>query len=286
MRILVPSDFSANSLQALKFAAFLAEKIPVELTIINVFGHLTGTGTPSQNSSLYGGTALAKEDALKSLVSSICAAEEYSILRSIPVHYMAKCGLEEEVIIEEAAAGHFDLILMGTRGAGRNINQYWGSVSRKVSAKSSVPVLLMPMEYQFHNIKKIIFAQDFMDYNENELEYVVRFKRWLNAELIILHITEMEDYDNNVRTINYHKMRYVFGMKNENDHIQYEFIRGMNDKKKAVMGFVKSAKGDVLSLVKRKTHVDNEIEESLTLQIMQDAHIPLLVFNHAPNTNN
>lgn len=53
-------------------------------------------------------------------------------------------GHPGEAIAELAEAGHYNLIVMGTRGHGSLAGMVMGSVSQRVMALTKVPVLLVP----------------------------------------------------------------------------------------------------------------------------------------------
>ena len=63
--------------------------------------------------------------------------------QGIAAKYVHVVGHVAESIAKTAAEGHFDLIVMGSRGDGDLANLVLGSVATKVLAKSTIPVLLI-----------------------------------------------------------------------------------------------------------------------------------------------
>jgi nucleotide-binding universal stress UspA family protein len=63
--------------------------------------------------------------------------------QGIAAKYVHAVGHVAESIARTADEGHFDLIVMGSRGHGDLANLVLGSVATKVLAKSTTPVLLI-----------------------------------------------------------------------------------------------------------------------------------------------
>jgi nucleotide-binding universal stress UspA family protein len=61
----------------------------------------------------------------------------------VHAEYVYTVGHVADAIAERAAAGRFELIVMGTRGHGDIANLVLGSVANRVLAKTTVPVLLI-----------------------------------------------------------------------------------------------------------------------------------------------
>ncbi|QEA12810.1 universal stress protein [Comamonas flocculans] len=68
---------------------------------------------------------------------------EFVARKGVQVQTVAKVGLVAETIAAMAESGPFDLIVMGTQGHGALGKLVMGSVSTKVLARCSVPVLLV-----------------------------------------------------------------------------------------------------------------------------------------------
>jgi nucleotide-binding universal stress UspA family protein len=137
----VALDGSSWAGHALDFALDLAQQYSAEIQLLTVipplflpmhsmawasFG-LLEINSPSENF----------------LVAVLDMAEEKARQEKPELKVSAKIeyGIPEEKIVETATKGHFDLIVMGSRGLGRKFTL--GSVSAKVANYASCPVLIV-----------------------------------------------------------------------------------------------------------------------------------------------
>jgi len=135
-RILVATDFSDGSRQALEHALQIAEKFGSELTLVHSweapnYAYATDLYMPVDLVTRIEGAALARlEQATTELKARFPGAK--SLLRS---------GSAWEQVLGAATAVKADLIVMGTHGRRGLERALLGSVAEKVVRMSPVPVL-------------------------------------------------------------------------------------------------------------------------------------------------
>jgi len=138
-RILVPTDFSKHSQNALKYGAAFAEKFAAELYLLHVVQDLAVfipdavTVTPPITPPIEEMTA-AVRGALEKLVRE-------NQLERFAVHPEVREGTPFYEIIQFAKEMDIDLIVMGTHGHTGLAHVLMGSVTEKVVRKASCPVL-------------------------------------------------------------------------------------------------------------------------------------------------
>lgn len=137
-KMLVPIDGSKNSERAIIEAKRQAKAMGGEITLLTVVKPLI--------IPYYGNTELGRLDkknmeaAKKVLLEE---AEKEFEGSSVTVHTKLRKGSPAEEILEEAEAGAYDLIIMGSRGLGAFSKTLLGSVSSKVLNHTKINVLIV-----------------------------------------------------------------------------------------------------------------------------------------------
>lgn len=161
--ILVPTDFSDNAENAMKYAIQLADKLGSRL----IFFHSTHVplrvemfGIPdSEMKKLERKDMVNKTALLESAVSKL-----YKELKLKRDKTKVKLMVRNEILVVEdiVAAAHnrrAGMIVMGTHGAS-GIDKLFGSTTSIVISKSEVPVLAIPPKYAFKEIKSMLYFSD------------------------------------------------------------------------------------------------------------------------------
>jgi universal stress protein A len=137
-RILVPTDFSMHSLNALKYAAAFADKFKAELYLLHV----------AQDLSLFLPDAISGTPPYLPPTEQMLAAIRESLdrlareqLDKLTVHRLVREGAPFYEIITCAKENNVDLIIMGTHGRGLLAHVLMGSVAERVVRKAPCPVL-------------------------------------------------------------------------------------------------------------------------------------------------
>jgi len=128
--MLVCVDGSQNSIEALKYAVNLAEKMGSKITLINVQEPQLHMLSPKT----------AEEIGDQVLTRALHAIPE----RRMEVEKRLIIGVPSDNIVEAAEKGSHDLIVMGSSGLGATRRFLLGSVSDDVSHKAKSSVLIVP----------------------------------------------------------------------------------------------------------------------------------------------
>jgi nucleotide-binding universal stress UspA family protein len=186
-RILCPTDLTADSGQALRYAAALSRAYEAELVLLycdqNVTEHPPGDGT----------TTIDKAELITSALLEQATPSDLRLLtwRSI----ITTCDEVGECITREAESHRTDLIVMRSRRRPHRA-ALLGSTAEAVCRAAPCPVLVMHSDERDwiadrdHSIelKRVLVAYDFSDYAELALNYGLSFAQEYQAELHLLHV--------------------------------------------------------------------------------------------------
>jgi universal stress protein A len=138
-RILIPTDFSKHSQNALAYAVAFAEKFGAELHLLHVVQDLA-MFLPDGVTA--GPPLLPPVDQLTAAVRvALDRAIEENHLQHLPVQTHVREGTPFYEIIRFAKEMNIDLIVMGTHGRSGLVHVLLGSVTEKVVRKAPCPVL-------------------------------------------------------------------------------------------------------------------------------------------------
>lgn len=186
-RILVPTDFSTNSVAGIQFAMHLANVTGAELEFIYVsylhtsvyqLAHVTEESVDTDKEK---STYLSK---LETFVSAI-----YAEMDIIPKKHALQViqGVRADSAILNYTEKHqqFDYICISSKGAG-SIDRIFGTNTGNLVTKSIIPVIVVPQLFNVSTITKIIYASDLLDF-EIELKRVLAFAKPMRSAVEIVH---------------------------------------------------------------------------------------------------
>lgn len=134
-KILVPTDFSACSEQAARYAAMIAQAFKARVLLVHVVEPLTYGMSEAFNVSDHFVT-------LKAIAGSLLEeAHRRLAKRGIPVEADLLTGVPYREILQKSRRAGADLIVMGTHGRTGVEHFLLGSVAEKVVRLSSCPVV-------------------------------------------------------------------------------------------------------------------------------------------------
>lgn len=137
-RILVPVDFSPDSIRALQYAAALAKQFGARICLLYVgqeYHPLPSRGYVNVSSGE------AHVHAFATRVLAKLAAQH--VPKGIPVDYIASSGSPAPEIVQVAKGSGADLIVMSTRGYTGLKHAWYGSVAEHVVRRAPCPVLVV-----------------------------------------------------------------------------------------------------------------------------------------------
>ena len=139
-KILVAIDGSSQANRALDFAFDIAQKYSSEVMLLAVVPPVF-LPLPSLNVMKSQAVADASAELERCFSAVVSKAEEKAKkINSLHVFTVLKHGNPDEIIIETAESGKFDIIVMGSRGYR---GYALGSVSSRVAEKATCPILIV-----------------------------------------------------------------------------------------------------------------------------------------------
>ncbi len=278
--ILVPTDFSECSANAIKYAIDFADKTNRKLLFFHSAFILIPTRTTSE---LYGEVVRnSKNEALKKMKKFV--DQIYTSLNkkrpNDTTKFIVKFGADFlDNVLELADEQFIDLVIVGTHGASGLKKVFVGSNTSHIIEKTSLPVLAVPGKYDFSGVHKVAYAS--ADYGKinAELKKVIPTVVKLNASLDLIHIKD-EEIDitlgkkNNVHEVEKSINKHFPALKAK-AHVLANTKESVN---KTIQAFVKSHKIDLLvTVTHKKGFFERWFAKNVTSSIAYDLKVPMLV---------
>lgn len=270
-KILCPTDFSDVAENAITYAAKLAQITDSHLVLFNV----------QSVHDLVPDDYRGEDPTYVENVFEQLEARSVTIARTFNISCYADVQTSSESLaqtIGEKSIG-YDLIVMGTNGADDIFQFLTGSNAYKASVKSHVPVLLVPEDCRFKEIKTLVYAFDYL--RERKLP-IAQLKPWikeLSCELRVLQVMEeahSEEAEEELKELQFiSQTLYADDIKLNFDTIRsYEIAESIHS-------YVLRTQPDMLALCSvHRNLMERLFHNSLIKNISGMATYPVFVFHH------
>lgn len=192
--VLLPTDFSDNSANAIRFALSLFSGTHARFYVLNV-QKAAGYATDdlliaSSGTSVYDAIVSDNKKKLEEFFTPL--AEEFSD-QEFSYELIVDFDTLTDAIDQAVKRYEIDLIVMGSNGATGAAEVLFGSNTLKTIRAVDHPLLIIPEGYQFQGINDILFTlhQD-EEMEEDPTEIFRKLKQRFDARLTLLEILESE----------------------------------------------------------------------------------------------
>jgi len=202
LKILIPVDFSVNTINTCKYAVNLINK---ENTEIHIF-HILPDGLMVPDSSFPAGIdtdaflnteyldnlRVSAKNNLAELIGIVKKEVNKSRNINIKVTSSILSGDHEWEIVNICKSFEPTFIVMGTKGEG-NKNLLQGSMAKKIMKKVDIPVIAVPEKSKITIPNNILYATNFSEFDYSKIMLIFNiFKRFD----IKIHVTHFQMHDN------------------------------------------------------------------------------------------
>jgi nucleotide-binding universal stress UspA family protein len=182
-KIIYATDFSSNSVAALKYAAELARIMGDDLIALHVY--------PSYEVDRPKGDFLKDHQKELQDFCKLHLKENYQP-KTISPAVVSGSSIAEE-ILKFTKDLQVRVIVMGACGASKLKDKLVGTTTSEMIGKSSLPVLAVPPQYRFKQPQKILFASTLDDQELIYLKELIPMAQSLEASIEVVHITHRKE---------------------------------------------------------------------------------------------
>lgn len=266
-KILVPTDFSENSVLALSYAIEIAKSMEAEIQVLHILS------SKSVGSLLPVAKKEQKRNAEKQMENLMNRIQFHAGNLSIEPQFFE--GKASSQIVLAAEHADIDLIVMGTAGAGGLKGLLLGSTTSAVMEETRKPLLVIPQDCRPEGFEKIVLA---IDNNPPEtLEEVnmpVKFVKEFGTYPEIIHFgNELDNPDD---------LEAKLGFLDAFDNYSISYAYGKNNKaiEEKIQDFAALKKADLICMIRQDKDIwDRLLTGSNTRKQVLHSDIPLLILH-------
>ena len=271
--ILVPTDFSKNALNAVKYALAFAEKTKSKVILFHSYYNPSSEVYIPFTNIHYGKQDFREnaETAMKKLIASL--------LKFFPEanpEWIVKPGIASVNIIEIVKERTISMLIMGTTGQGAISRAIVGSTTSSVINEVPCTMIAVPPKAKFKSIAKIAVATNLEKDNLSVVKEILTFAKEFNAEISFIYVNNSEKFDiDQVLQEMVDKIKKQLKYKN----VSFYVCRDSNIANGLDL-FIKNNKPDILSMVTNGLNFSAPVwQTSWTNTMSNHITIPLLVLH-------
>jgi len=276
--ILLPTDFSENSWNAIKYAINFFEKDTCNFYLL----HVNRLSTTIMNDSPY----IATEEVIENVYTKPAKLQLNKILKRIAEQFtpnknhkfykLSDYNFFIESIRKHVEDKNIDFIVMGTKGASGMKKFIVGSNTGDVITKVKCTTLAVPENAQFVKLVEIAFPTDFsLTYDIQILQPLSEILETCESALRILHISSKKSHLNDDQNKNSELLHDYF------HHINHSFHYLTNKKvEDAIQCFIESRNINLICMVAKNLNYFQQILfHSKVEEISYHIETPFLVLH-------
>lgn len=269
------TDYSKNSVPALKYAYSLSKLTNRKLIVLNVLEYPTiwNSDVPKPEFDDYEkGAAQAYRKLLKQFVEKHLGSDIEN------VSYEIKKGDDVEAsILEFSKELQPDALILGVHGMNPLQEFFMGSTTQSIISSAVVPVIAVPERVISQDLKTVVFATALNKEDIVSIKKLAMFLEGLETTIKVVHIAHKKTDEKLAEFAEFKEL-----LNDEVADIVSSFdIIYNEDRLEALIGFVSIQKADMIVMKERKS-VNNKLKErfqkDLVKRMESKTKIPLLSF--------
>lgn len=282
--VLVPVDFSDQSLMACCFAFDYAASIGAEVYLLHVFfPPVYSSMLPFENEvntiQEYRMVLDSVKEKMADLVGKINKMIENKELPDISFKDKIYEGVAEEEILHFASKKKSSLIVMGTRNKDPENKKVLGSVAAEVMERASTTVVAIPEDtpyLRFSGMKRIAFMTNLDKRDLISFDSLYDIVKVNGAEVILIHIADENNDWSKVKLSGFKQY-----LNDKYPDLKVEIKMMMDDGNlTGIDNLIKEMGIDAISMTKyRRTLFSRMMTPSMTKRVFFKLDTPLIVFN-------
>lgn len=195
-RVLLPTDYSKNALNAIRYALELYKNVRCEFYVLNAF-HISGytldsMRVPETGEPYYETAKQESEKGMERLMQMIKLHPQNDKHKFHTITTYNSLTEAIKIVIDKK---DIDMIVMGTKGITESKARIFGTNTVNVMEQiKECPVIAVPNGYMFQTPKELVFPTDYRTaFKKKEIGDLIEISQLYDAKINVLHIDKNKD---------------------------------------------------------------------------------------------
>jgi len=265
-KIIVPIDFSAESICGLKLAIIVANKFRADVQLVHVM--------KKQGAFFIAETEIMVQKVQEQL-EKVIAEHRKDLCQDCNFDYIIKRGRVYEEIASQVEAFNNSMVICSTHGSSGFSSYFVGSNTYRIVQATQRPVISITSCQYIREIKKIVMPIDVTKETREKVPQVAKIAKAFDAEVHIVKVTSStnEGIHNKLRLYS-RQIRNYF----DEQGIRYEKSLLVGDNITDItIDYAKTIDADLIAIMTEQTSsLSNLLLGSYALQMLNSSPIPVL----------
>ncbi|MCK0131602.1 universal stress protein [Flavobacteriaceae bacterium F08102] len=274
--IIHATDYSANSIAALKFAHAMSTQMNAKLLVLHVFDIPTVLSTEVKEPYQH----LEKEvfKMHQARLEDLCRIHLGTAYdhKYVQIEAIENTSIVDGIVSKAIEVNAY-LVVTGIKGVSALKELMMGNTAKHLIDISPCPVLSIPMGANYHPIKTMVYTTDFEEEDLHAIYKLIEMARLFDAEITIVHfpVEKSKEIVSEMNTLNV-KIRTMV----DYPKIHVELVP-TDDVFSTLKGYLVDKEADVVAMMERKNvGIFKKIfHRDLVKKMESYGQIPLLSFN-------
>ena len=192
LNIVLPTDFSENAMNALRYTSALLNNEKSHVSILHAYDTRVDQ-TKTQAGKFDNGKESIKPEIRYKLAKIEKKIRAFSQNPAHVYESLAAPGILIDEVKDLTDGQNMDLVVMGTRGETNDREMTFGSNTLQVLKNIKAPVLTIPEAFTYSEPREILFVTDFMlPYSVRELKLFGCLAKSFAGPIHLLYVTDYE----------------------------------------------------------------------------------------------
>jgi len=265
--IIVPLDFSNESIPSLDFAIFMANKSSANILLVHVIKSYIANNEQLEKDRHW---AIVKfEEIMRNYRDKLNSNLELS--------YRIKEGKIFREVTELAKTFEDSMIILSTHGESGFEELFIGGNAYKIASHSSVPVITIRRSLTITNIKKIVLPLDFTFETREKVPFTAELAKLFDSEIHLLAIRQVKLESMEQKIQEYIKQVATY-LEKQNISYTIENIQAHN-LTDSTIEYANKIGADLISIMsEQEKKISNLLLGTYAHQMINQSFIPVLIF--------